>query len=72
VRPMIVLAHARSLIRHSGFAEVNASQANDPLAMVTWAQKYDPTIVGGLRMANLVQQSFENAYASVPCHPLVS
>jgi hypothetical protein len=44
-----------------GFAQVNSSQADDPLAVVGWSQQYDPTMVGALRMANLIYQSFTYA-----------
>jgi hypothetical protein len=45
----------------AGFKESDSSQASNPLATLTYGAQFDPTMVSGLRMANLIQQSVENA-----------
>ncbi|KZT22543.1 glycoside hydrolase family 30 protein [Neolentinus lepideus HHB14362 ss-1] len=43
------------------YSETDPSEAGDPLATIAWGQTYDPTMVSGLRMANLIWQSFTQA-----------
>ncbi|KAI0079335.1 glycoside hydrolase [Panus rudis PR-1116 ss-1] len=39
------------------FKEADSSQASNPLATLTYGQQFDPTMVSGLRMASLIDQS---------------
>ena len=60
----------RSHSRFEGFA----SSSSDPTSSVSYGSEYDPTILGGLRMANLIFQSLGNAqenhwYASLSPSP---
>ncbi|KAI0036906.1 glycoside hydrolase [Vararia minispora EC-137] len=43
------------------FKELLDSDANDPLSLVDFGAKYDPTMVGGLRMALLIHQALADA-----------
>ncbi|EIN11177.1 glycoside hydrolase [Punctularia strigosozonata HHB-11173 SS5] len=40
------------------YVQVDSSEADDPLATLTYGGQYDPTMVSALRMANLIFQSF--------------
>lgn len=44
-----------------GYSAVDEGEADDPLATIGWGEQYDPTMISGLRMANLIYESF--AYA---------
>jgi hypothetical protein len=48
-------------VRMTGFTPSDSSSANEPLSTVGYGAQYDPTIVGGLRMANLIYQSIGDA-----------
>ncbi|KZT65048.1 glycoside hydrolase family 30 protein [Daedalea quercina L-15889] len=43
------------------YSATDESEASDPLAAIAWGEQYDPTMISGLRMANLIYESF--AYA---------
>ncbi|KAF8589619.1 glycoside hydrolase family 30 protein [Ramaria rubella] len=43
------------------FAASDASQGENPAAPLTYSEGFDPTMVGGLQMANLIYQSFTQA-----------
>ena len=51
---VVYCTHAR---RYQGFA----SSSTDPTSSVSYGSEYDPTMLGGLRMANLIYQSLGNA-----------
>lgn len=40
------------------YAALDSTQAQNPAAALTYSQGFDPTMVGGLQMANLIYQSF--------------
>ena len=40
---------------------MDESEADNPLATIGWGEQYDPTMISGLRMANLIYESFTYA-----------
>jgi hypothetical protein len=44
-----------------GYVAADSTQAGNPLASMTYGGTYDPTIVGGLRLAVLIYQSLGDA-----------
>ncbi|KII92099.1 glycoside hydrolase family 30 protein [Plicaturopsis crispa FD-325 SS-3] len=44
------------------YTEINAADADDPLATITYGAKYDPTMVSAMRMGNLIFESLLDMY----------
>lgn len=44
-----------------GYNAQDSSEANDPLATLTYGSQYDPTMLSGLRMAHILWQSLTYA-----------